>query len=290
MLDIIAIVAVGSMVGFMLAVQNAAPLSYGSGKGKPARTRGGFTLEIDVLGPPSLIRQVRASNVILGLNKFQVSGEGESTVGPGDGGARVDIRLETARVEGDYKGNPYQFDLTLSSPPDDLAEDPLKQVAWGLGMGGRHYSVGTRGEYLPANPDDDAQGEAMGHLIDTVVRFPTDGVHVNSEWTNQWNGNRRQAENGASFVFEQKARLEEVLDGGPRFRISCQLTGRLDIPEDKNPNHEETTLEAKGSVIFDSKRQKIVASESSGAITTSMKQAGLTLIRRIESRFEEVES
>lgn len=277
------------VVILIVAKPSPETLSYQSNTPSPVPMQGGFTLTLDVVGPQALISQLRASNLILSIQKLQTSGEGHRMVSAADAKTSIiQFDVDKASVEGIYSSKPYQFDFLKSAPPQDIAQDQLRQIAWALGMGGRHFKQGSNGEYVTADDNDDAQAEALGVLIDAPVRLPGPSVQVGEEWATEWSGDRHQKDNGAAFQYKQKAKIAQLIEAAPRrARIEFQTSARLDTPGDKNRQIAESTLEAKGAILLDLTSGAVLSIQSSGVITTEVKMAGLKIVRTIDSKYEQ---
>jgi hypothetical protein len=194
--------------------------------------------------------------------------------------------FDHASVEGTFDGKPFRFEFDLDAPPEGLKENPLQQICWNLGMGGRRYTLGPQGEYLVGDLKGDAHGEAMALAIDGPVRLPDAAVAVGQEWTTEWVGALRQQKSDGVFHFRQSAKLEQIEDAGSRAHITFATSGPLQMSPDRNAAGEETLLDAKGSIVLDLAAGLPAIIESSGTITTQLKGAGMKMVRAIASKYE----
>ena len=266
----------------------ADPISLVTGgfPGESKAARGGFTTTLDLSGPPILTRQLSASNPLLALRTYRVSGDGHRTVAESERGCAVRIQYDRAHVEGIFGSKPFEFDLTPAKP-ENFAEDKLVELTWGLAMAGRHYLLGPKGEYRPAKADTDANGEAFSILIDAPLRLPQENVSVGQEWTAEWTGECTHKNTGARYDYRQTAVIEEVTDGAsPCARIAFSTAATLRFPDLPGPQREESVLEAKGTVLFGLADGLPVRIETAGTITTDLKQAGVKMIRGVSAKYE----
>ncbi len=278
-----------SLAGFMLLMAGPETLSYRGKSGDSIPTQGVFTLTLDILGPDAVTGQLRSENTMLFIQRLHVHGEGSRVITSSEEkGNNVQILFDRARVEGTYDNELYQFDFERTSPPENLQKDQFLLFSWALSMGGRHYKLGPKGEYFTGDPNDDAHSEAVNLLIDAPVRLPNHGVKVGEEWANEWTGVRRQEDNDGAFHYRQTASLQEIVENGSRrAHISFETTGRLQIPPGKNTNGEETLLEAKGSIVLDLENGLVIATNSSGTVTSEFKASGVKIVWWIEAKYEE---
>lgn len=266
----------------------AAPsvLVYNAAQGTSTPVQGGFTLIFDIAGPPEIVGKLRSANVILGIEELQIRESGRRTIlSASPQGSLVRLAVDKATVSGTFHGKPFQYEFTSGPPPANLQQDPVRQLAFALSIGGRNFTLGPKGEYQSGGADDDAGAEAMAVIIDAPVRLPDQPVDVGQQWTREWGGARRHKENDGVFRYKQTATLKS-LDKG-RAVIAFTTTGRLDIPEGKNTQNEETVVDARGSVTLDVKTGMIVSTQSAGTLTTAFQGGALTLTRRIEASFAE---
>lgn len=275
-------------VGTVATVLMAAPtvLLYNAKPGASVPVQGGFTLTFDVVGPPEITTKLRAANVILGIDKLQVRGMGRRTVvSASSQGNLMRLAVEKANVSGTYLGKPFKYDFAGPTAPATLQKDEVGQFAFAISMGGRTYTLGPKGDYLTGSADDDAAAEAMSVIIDAPVRLSDTAVDIGQSWTREWTGARRNKDNGGVFHYKQTATIKSLVKG--RALIDFSVSGRLDIPADRNPQKEETTLELTGTVTLDSTTGMVVASRSSGTVATAFEGGTLRLTRRIDANFTE---
>lgn len=275
------------LVGSLLTAMAAAPtmLVYSAKQGVSAPAQGGFTLLFDIAAPPELVAKLRNANVILGIEKLQIRESGRrSILSTSAQGALVRLAPDKATVTGTYQGKPFKYDFA-GAPPADLAKDQVRQFAFALSMGGRNFTLGPKGEYTSGSTDDDAAAEAMAMMIDAPVRLPETAVDVGQQWTREFAGNRKHKETGAVFRYKQNATLKSLAQG--RAVIAFTTSGRLDIPPEKNTEKEETTVQTSGSVTLDMKSGLVVASTSTGTLTTAFQGGAIKLTRRIDASFSE---
>lgn len=270
----------------MAATPAAETLSYQGKALEPVPVHGLATVGFDISGPKALTEKLLASNVMLSVQKLQATTEGHRTVSASDGKTRtIQYLVDKAHVDGTFRNKSYQYDFVKASPPVDLQQDQLRQFSWAFSVGGRNFKLGTNGEYITGDDKDDAQGEAMGVIMDAPVRLPNHPVQAGEEWTAEWRGDRRAKDNGASFQYKQKGKIVQFTDAAPRrARIAFETTGRLDVP---NPQTGETILESKGAIVLDLTSGVVVAQESSGTITTDVKSAGLKIIIKVDAKYEQ---
>jgi len=222
-------------------------------------------------------------------------GEGTATVARGEGldekgcspgivGAYRRIAFDTAHVELRTADRMLMFDFDQSVRPETL-KDPLAQASWGLGFAPRSYTVGLVGEYEPTMRTD-AQAEAMGVIVDGVVRFPARQVNVGDTWSTEWAGVRRQTETAGFFRFTQTAEFQQMIPGpSPRARIGYTTRGRIEISPERNKQQEETTVEGKGWILRDLQTGTVVGLDASGTITMNLKTPGITITRTMTASY-----
>jgi hypothetical protein len=261
-------------------------LTYKAKIGDTIPVQAQFTFALTVAGPEKLTSQLRASNAVLQIQNLTATRKGRRLISAGEGNThRVDLVFDSAHVELRTVDKPHVFDFDTSINPATLASDTLKQLSWGLGMAPRNYTLGPLGEYNTA-PLNDAQAEAMGVIIDPAVRLAPKPVNLGDQWTADWVGSRKQKQNDAFFRYSQTARLQEIVPGpSPRARISYTTTGRMEIPADKNPQQEETTLQAKGTILLDIATGTVVGIDAFGSISTNLKVPGLVLTRTMSAKY-----
>ena len=154
-------------------------------------------------------------------------------------------------------------------------------------MAGRHYVVGSKGEYRLAKAAADAHAEGYAALIDAPVRVPEERVSVGNEWTTEWTGEGKQKESGAVFQYRQVALLQELTESpSVRAHIAFKTIGTLQFPHAPSPQLEETVLETKGTVVLDLETGLPVLAESFGMMTTDLKRAGVKLARGTSAKYE----
>jgi hypothetical protein len=254
-------------------------------KGTPGESvpvRGGFTTTFDVSGPPILTRQLTGTNPMLALQTYRMSGEGRRTVEADERGCAVRIMYDHAHVEGIFGSKPFDFDVSPAMP-ENFKEDKLVEIAWGLAMAGRHYLLGPKGEYRPAKAATDAHGEAFAMLIDAPLRLPEEGVNVGQEWTTEWAGECTHKDTGATFHYRQTAVLEELINGQSA-RITYSTAGTLEFLGKPSPQREGSVFEAKATMVLDLQAGLPVMVETSGTLTTELKQAGVKMVRGTSAR------
>lgn len=257
-------------------------------KGKPgesANARGGFSTTLEISGPQDLARQLRGSNAMLALQQLVVSGAGRRSIT--DAGAQkigVQILFDTAKANGTFNAKPFTFDFDRNARPATIDQDKLQQICWGMAMGGRHYSLGPKGEYLNGDASADAHGEALAVSIDAPVRVPDEPVAVGQSWTTEWSGARKQKESGAAFLYRQTATLDAV--DGSKARLAFTLNGTLVFSSQPSPQREESKLETKGIVVLDLDTGMPASIRSEGVITTELKVAGIKLVRGVSSNYD----
>ena len=260
-------------------------LAYRGTPGESAAARGGFTQTLDVTGPPILTRQLIGANPSIALNKYRVTGEGRRTIEAGDGACGVRIMYDNANAEGVFGSKPFNVDLKPERP-ENIKQDKLTEIAWGMAMAGRSYLLGPKGEYRLMKPDAaDAHGEALAVLVDAPVRLPADGVSVGQEWTTEWTGEGKHKETSARFHYSQTAVLQEV-DSSERAHITFATTGRIDFSDKPSPQREETVLESKGTMVLDLKGGLPVMVDSTGTMIIDLKQASVKMVCGTQTRYE----
>lgn len=259
-------------------------LVYRGTPGESVAVRGGFTTTLDVSGPPILTRQLTGTNPLLALQTYRVAGEGRRTVQADERGCAVGILYDHAHVEGIFGSKPFDFDVSPAIP-ENFKEDKLVEIAWGLAMGGRHYLLGPKGEYRPAKAD--AHGEALALLIDAPVRLSEGGVNVGQDWTTEWIGECTHKDTNARLQFRQTAVLQQLTDGSsPQAHITFVTSGKLNFTDKPSPQREETVLESKGTLVLDLKTGLPAMIETSGTMTTELKQSAVKLVRGTTAKYE----
>jgi hypothetical protein len=279
--------AVFAVVALAVAPQ---ALTYRPTQSAPKPVEGEYTYKFEISGPDALVKQIVASNPVLSVQEIRATRKGQLKVNSAaDNSSRIEITFDSAHVTGTVQGKTFQYDFVRDSPPPSLdpAKEPARVISWGLTMARRNYLVTPTGEYSLSDRTQDAQAEASAILMDGPVQLPPRALKVGETWTSEWTGKGRQKANGASFNYKQTARLEELTEGpSPRARISYTTTAVMNVPEDKNPQGEATSLEAKGSIVLDVTSGTLLASDSSGSITTDLKKPGLKMVRRMTSKFK----
>jgi hypothetical protein len=256
------------------------------GSGDSTLVGGGFTTTFEVTGPPILTRQLTGSNPLLSLQRFRMSGDGQRVVEIGKQGTIVRMMFDRAHVDGIFGSKAFEFDVT-PTPPGNVHEDKLVEVAWGLAMSGRQYVLGANGEYRPLKADIDAHGEAFAVLIDAPVRFVEGAVGVGEEWTTEWEGAGRHKDTGARFFFQQTGVLRELTGGdAPQAHITFATRGTMQFPEKPSSQREESVLAARGTMILDLRTGLPALIETAGTVTTELKVAGVKLLRETSARYE----
>jgi hypothetical protein len=278
-----------ALVG-LLALQET--LTYRPAPGQPKPVTSEFTYNFDITGPAALVGQLINSNPVLSIKEIRATRTGKLSVTAGaNNTSHVELTFEKAHVNGLNGDKPFEVDLdsTTSLTPQDLtsAQQAPRILSFVLSMGKRDFLLGPQGEYSLVDTKQDAQDEATGTIVDAPVRLPAHAVSVGEQWTSEWIGNVAHKKNGGKFHYKQTARLAEIVPGpAPRARITFATTGALDIPAGKNPQNEETVLDAKGFILLDLQTGTVVASESAGTVTTDMKGASLKMVLRATAKFQ----
>jgi hypothetical protein len=259
--------------GLLFLQDPAHELTYRGQKGDKNSVTGDVVLKLKIDGTDALTNLVRSSMEFLSFSKIHIKGEGVRRVTrTAPKGTGIKIEYATARVEGVYDDEPFEYDFERKAPPEKLAEDKLKQICWFLSMGGPDYRIGTKGEFASNDPNKDAWGEAMEIAVNALVRLPEKPVAAGGEWSAAWKGAYKQKDNDGRFAFSQKAKLEKV--EGKRARIAFEATGTLEIPEarrEKNAEVQETKYDAKGFIVLDLESGGVVTSESTGSVRARYK-------------------
>ena len=245
--------------------------------------QGGFTVRQVVSGPEAIVKEVKDAGGLLSLQEINVRGEGERVVTmASDQTLAVRLEFDRAEVDGTFSGQPFRFDFDRASLESQV--DP-QRLAWQLGMGGRRFTLGVRGEYTMTGPD--AAAEAVGLVIDAPVRLPERAVSVGDEWAVEWTGTQRPAEVDGALRLRQVARLKEIVPfPSPRARIEFETTGDLVITATPNVSRGDSmTLAATGSVLLDLLTGQIVAIDTSGTITSAFSAAGFTRVLEVAAQF-----
>ena len=252
----------------------------------PGLIRGGFTTTLEVSGNPAVTRQLLATNRLLTLQTVTVSGEGPRTAAVAEHGCDVRILVDRAHVEGVFAQQPFAYDL-LPSMAGNFNNDKVLETVWGLAMAGRHYLLGSKGEYRLVKAGADPHGEGYAVLIDAPVRVPEERVSVGEEWTTEWTGAATHKDTGAVFHYSQVALLQEITESpAVRAHIAFKTTGTLQFPDQPSPQLEETVLETKGTIVLDLETGLPVMSEAFGMMTTDLKRAGVKLARGTSAKYE----
>ena len=239
------------------------------------RGQDGVTLKVD--GTEAITNMVRSAMEFLQFQKIHIRGEGARKVAKADKkSVEFHVEYDTARVDGSFDDEPYEFDFERKTPPEGLDKDKLKQICWFFSMGGPQFIVDPKGSYKSTDPNKDAWGEAMDLVANGVVRLSDKPVKAGEEWTSDWKGQYKQKDNDGRFNFTQKSKIEKIeeKDGRKLAHISHVLTGTLDIPEakrDKNAEKQETKLEAKGTLVLDVESGAIVSSTAKGTVIAEYK-------------------
>jgi hypothetical protein len=235
----------------------------------------------------------------LKFQKIHIRGEGDRKIKRADKkGVETQIEYTSARVDGSFDDEPYEFDFDRTAPPEGLDKDKLKQIAWFMSMGGPQFILDPKGAYKSTDANKDAWGEAMDIVTNGLIRFSDKPLKKGEEWSSEWKGLYKQKDNEGRFQFAQKARIEKL--DGKRATVSFTLTGTLDIPEakrDKNADKQETKLESKGTIVIDTDSGRIRTVTSKGALVSHYKGTDpsssdaheLKIEFGIESKFEEKE-
>jgi hypothetical protein len=236
-------------------------------------------------GPPMLTSELLASNAGLAIQQFRTTNQGRRTISAiDDGGSRIEIVFEHARVEGRTQDGPFQLEFDGGTGP---GADPIRRFAWGVGVGPRRYTLGPNGEYRLDDGGQDPHAEAAGVILDAPVRLTDRTVTVGDEWTSDWTGVSRRKHDGAMFHYRQTARVEEIVAGAtPRARISFSTSGSLHDPSGKELQAEKARLEGKGSILLDVQTGTVVGVDSTGTISTEIKTAGLKVVFGYTSKYE----
>jgi hypothetical protein len=257
-----------ALAALLLLQDPGVELKYGGKRGDKTPLSGAVTLKLKIDGTEAITNLVRSSMEFLSFSEIRIRGEGARRVtGPGDKGTGHKVEYATARVEGTYDDEPFSFDFERAAPPPDLQKEKLKQICWYFSMAGPDYRLGPRGEYASNDPNKDAWGEGLDHIVNAVVRLSDGPVAVGGAWSSDWKGVYKQKDNDGMFAFRQKARLEK-LEGG-RATIAFETSGKLEIPEskrDKNAEVQETLLDAKGTVTLDTGSGLVLALDCAGAV------------------------
>jgi len=259
-------------------------LTYRADGTDPIPIQQEFTYALAISGPQGLTTQLLAANPALSVQQLRASRKGRRMIAAAPGGSRVEVQIAGAHVEARTRDKTVRFDFDQSTVIADLAQDPIRQFAWGFSMGGQKYLLGKKGQYRLENNNDDGQAEPMAVILNVPVGLPDHEVHEGDEWTSEWTGLPRKKD-GATVRFRQTARLADVAAGQtPRARITFTTSGTLNVPADKNIQGEEMTLAGKGSILLDLQSGLVVASDSSGTITTDIKKAGIQIVHTLTSK------
>lgn len=286
-----------------LLLQDPVPMGYGGRTGDNRPIKGEMTIELAIDGTEALVNMARSGMEFLSFNRIRVRGEGRRHVSRADAkGVEVRTQFLSARVDGKYDDEPYEFDFDATAPPADAKENKLKGVCWFLGMSPREVELTPLGEYRFGEKNQDAWQEAMNVVLLSIVRLPDKAPVVGSSWTVEWKTKGRQKDNDGRFNLVQTAKLVgiEEKDKRRRARISYELKGTLEIPEHKKRKEaekEETTCSATGEIVLDLGSQMVVASTAKGGIQAWFKATDpgsgdpveLKIRTALESRIEEKE-
>lgn len=284
-----------------LLLQEATPLSYGGRQGDGRPIRGEIALDLSIDGTEAVVNMVRSAMEILTFSRIRIRGEGRRYVERADPkGVLVKTQLLSARVDGKYDDEPYEFDFDAKAPPADLQENKLKAFCWALGMSPRDVELTPIGEYRFGDRNQDAWQEALGVIVLSVVRLPEKPPAPGNSWTCEWKTKARQKDNEARFRIVQTAKLEKIEEKEKRrrARISYEFKGTLEIPEDKknrNAEKEETLCSATGEIVLDLGSRMVVASSAKGGISSHVRSTDpgsgevveLKVRMGLESKFEE---
>jgi hypothetical protein len=259
-------------------------LSYRAEGGDPAPIQQELTYALTLSGPQGLTTQLVSSNAALSVEQLRVTRKGRRVITTAGDGGRVEVQIAGAHVEARTRDNKaLKFDFDQPTAPPDLAQDPIRQFAWGFSMAGQKYLLGAKGEYRLDNNDQDGQAEPMAIMLNVPVRLPDHPVNVGDQWNSEWTGSPRKKD-GATMRFRQTARLDEIVGPSRRARISFATSGALSVPPEKNIQGEEMNLDAKGSILLDGQSGVVIASSSAGTMTTDIKKAGLQMVHTITSK------
>jgi len=259
-------------------------LAYRAAGADPAPIQQEFTYALALSGPAGLTTQLVSSNAALSVEQLRVTRKGRRMISAAGDGGRVEVQIAAAHVEARTRDKAaLKFDFVGPGAPADLAQDPIRQFAWGFSMAGQKYLLGARGEYRLDNNDQDGQAEPMAIMLNVPVRLPDHPVNVGDQWNSEWTGSPRKKD-GATMRFRQTARLEEIVGPSRRARISFTTSGALTVPPEKNTQGEEMNLDARGFILLDQQAGVVVASSSAGTMTTDIKKAGLQMVHTITSK------
>jgi hypothetical protein len=248
---------------------------------------GAFTVSIDIQGAKAIVEAVRRSAPLFSIGEIEISGEGERAVRVSGEKAHVSVRFRKAHVRGIYKGDSFEFDFQQDRRPAKLGSDPIELISWAYSMGGRRYTRGPSGEYVPGTQITDAQDEAMGIIIDAPVHLPSRPLQAGDKWTAEWKGARMQNDTKGVFNYRETANVQAIESGeSPRAHIVFTTTGEMEIPADRNAGRGEATkVEVQGSVVVDLASRVVVASQTTGSINSDFRDAGFSITRNFQAKF-----
>jgi hypothetical protein len=271
------------LVAAVLLIAPAEDLTYHATPGDPTSIQQEFTYALLISGPAGFVSKLVASNPALTIEHLRATRKGRrSFIANGGEATRVEIHVVGAHVDVKTRDTALQYDFDQSTAPADVAQDPIRHFSWGFSMAAQMYTLGSKGEYRLA--DQDGEAEPLAVILNAPVRLPDRPVDVGDQWNAEWTGSARKKD-GGTMQFRQIARLEELAPApSRRARISFSTTGTLNVPADKNPQGEELTLEAKGSVVLDLVSGAVVTADSAGTVTTDIKKVGVRLIHTLSSK------
>ena len=288
-----------ALIALLVLAQDAVTLKYGGKKGDSIPLKGETTVTLKVDGSETFVNMVKSSMEFLNFQKIHVRGEGVRKVVKSDKkNVETFIEYATARVDGKFDDEPYEFDFDRAAPPEGLDKDKLKQICWFLSMGGPQLIVDAKGVYRSSDANKDAWSEATDIVTSGAVRFTDKPVKQGDTWSSEWTSAYKQKDNDGRFAFKQKAKLEKL--DGKRATVSFEMTGTLEIPEakrDKNAEKQETKLEAKGTIVIDVDTGLVRSVTTKGSIVAQYKATDpnsseiheLKMEEGLESKFEEKE-
>ncbi len=251
-----------------LLLQDPIELKYGGEKGASAPVDAAYTLTLKITGTEQMVTMVRSAEAFFGFEKIRVRASGERKIlSNTKGKVHVKIEVDEARVDGVYDDEKYEFDFEKSAPPEGLDKDKLQQICWFLGMGGRDYTLGLKGDYKSSDENQDAWGEILDYASVAAVRLPDAPVKVGEEWESKWKTERKQKDNDGRYAIAQKAKIEKIEKNVARISFSAKAS--LEIPKekvDKNQKKSENVFEASGWVDLDLKTGAALGSESKGKV------------------------